>query len=222
MPSTESSEDKPAQDLFLLFSILVLILAHPVLDGPIWGRAVLGFLTYVPLVIAMVRMSQKKALVLPFAILLGAAILCALLAYVSGSQAALIIQWALAAIAFGVSVAGLFTYLQAGTETRITAGHLYTAASIYLLLVLLFFTLYSCIAAVFPDAFEKTSGGTTGQAVDLLYFSMVTLTTVGYGDIVPVRGIARMLAGLEATTGVLYIAITVSLLVSGYKGRARP
>ena len=49
---------------------------------------------------------------------------------------------------------------------------------------------------------------------------MVTLTTVGYGDIVPVRPIVRMLAGLEATTGVLYVAITVSLLVSGYKGRA--
>src|SRR4029077_4644229 len=73
--------------------------------------------------------------------------------------------------------------------------------------------------------FEKTSGGTTGttgNAIDLLYFSMCTLTTVGYGDIVPVRPVARMLAGLEATTGVLYVAITVSLLVSGYKARPRP
>ncbi len=220
--STDRAEDKPVQDLFLLFSILLLILAHPVLDGPIWGRAVLGFLTFVPLLIAMVRMSRKKELVWPFAALLTAAIACAIGAYVFGSQALLVTQFALATIAFAVSVAGLFTYLQAGTESRITAGHLYTAGSIYLLLVLLFFSLYSCIAAVFPDAFQKTSGGTTGQAVDLLYFSMVTLTTVGYGDIVPVRGIVRMLAGLEATTGVLYVAITVSLLVSGYKGRARP
>jgi voltage-gated potassium channel len=51
---------------------------------------------------------------------------------------------------------------------------------------------------------------------------LVTLTTVGYGDIVPVRGIVRMIAGLEATTGVLYIAFTVSILVSRYKGRVRP
>ena len=50
---------------------------------------------------------------------------------------------------------------------------------------------------------------------------MVTLTTVGYGDIVPVNGFVRMIAGLEATTGVLYVAITVSILVSGYRGRAR-
>jgi hypothetical protein len=218
---TEEELDKPTQDLFLLGSLLLLILAHPFLDGPLWGRAALGMLTFVPLLIALVRMSQKKHLVWPFAALLIAAFACAIAAYISGDRVLTAIQFALVTIAFGVSVAGLFSYLQAGTATRITAGHLYTAGSIYLLLVLLFFALYSCIVAIHPDAFEKTSGGTTGSAIDLLYFSMVTLTTVGYGDIVPVRPIARMLAGLEATTGVLYVAITVSLLVSGYKGRAR-
>jgi hypothetical protein len=222
MQSTDSTADKPAQDLFLLGSLLLLILAHPLLDGVFWGQAVLGLMTFVPLVIALVRMSQKKHLVWPFAALLIAAFACAIAAHISGDRVLTAIQFALAAIAFAVSVAGLFSYLQAGTATRITAGHLYTAGSIYLLLVVLFFTLYSCLVAIHPDAFEKTSGGTTGNAIDLLYFSMCTLTTVGYGDIVPVRPVARTLAGLEATTGVLYIAITVSLLVSGYKARARP
>jgi hypothetical protein len=224
MQGTDSNSDKPAQDLFLLGSILLLILAHPFLDGRLWGRGVLAVLTFVPLVIALVRMSQKKHLVWPFAALLIAAVACAIAAYISGDRVLTAIQFALVTIAFAVSVAGLFSYLQAGTASRITAGHLYTAGSIYLLLVLLFFALYSCIAAIYPDAFEKTSGGTTGttgNSIDLLYFSMCTLTTVGYGDIVPVRPLARMLAGLEATTGVLYVAITVSLLVSGYKGRAR-
>ena len=54
---------------------------------------------------------------------------------------------------------------------------------------------------------------------ELLYFSLVTLTTVGYGDIVPIAGEVRMLAALEAIAGVLYVAITVALLVSGYKRR---
>ena len=52
---------------------------------------------------------------------------------------------------------------------------------------------------------------------DLLYFSLVTLTTVGYGDVLPLSGEARMLAALEGVTGVLYIAITVAILVSGYR-----
>jgi hypothetical protein len=54
-----------------------------------------------------------------------------------------------------------------------------------------------------------------------LYFSLVTLSTVGYGDIVPLDGEVRMLAALEGVTGVLYVAITVALLVSGYKEPAQ-
>jgi voltage-gated potassium channel Kch len=51
----------------------------------------------------------------------------------------------------------------------------------------------------------------------MLYFSLVTLSTVGYGDVVPLGGEARMLAALEGVTGVLYIAITVAILVSRYR-----
>ena len=217
---TDEEFDQPAQDLLLLLSMLGLILAHPLLDGVIWGRAVLGLLTFVPLIVALVRMSERKELVWPFAALIGAALVCAIAHYFSGSNTLQAIQWALLAIAFAVSVAGLFSYLFGAT--RITAGHLYTAGSIYLLLMGLFFALYQCFAAVLPHAFQiTTSGESSGHAADLLYFSIVTLTTVGYGDIVPVNGMVRMIAGLEATTGVLYVAITVSILVSGYKGRAR-
>jgi voltage-gated potassium channel Kch len=51
----------------------------------------------------------------------------------------------------------------------------------------------------------------------LLYLSLATLTTLGYGDIVPATPIARMVAALEAVAGVLYIAITVARLVAGYR-----
>jgi len=52
---------------------------------------------------------------------------------------------------------------------------------------------------------------------ELLYFGLVTLSTVGYGYVVPLHGEVRMLAALEGVTGVLYVAITVALLVSAYK-----
>ena len=47
-----------------------------------------------------------------------------------------------------------------------------------------------------------------------LYFSFATLCTVGYGDILPVSGVARMLAILEAGVGVFYVAILISRLVA--------
>jgi len=64
------------------------------------------------------------------------------------------------------------------------------------------------------------TGFTTSHEVSrhsLLYLSLITLTTLGYGDIVPVTPPARLVAALEATTGVLYIAITVARLVSAYQ-----
>ncbi len=51
------------------------------------------------------------------------------------------------------------------------------------------------------------------RLAQLIYFSMCTLTTVGYGDIVPVARFARTLAWLEAVTGQLYLAILVARLV---------
>jgi hypothetical protein len=217
----EWGEGRSYQDLFLLFSMLLLIIAHPVLDDVRWGEPLLDLLTFVPLVLMALRLRDTR--VWPwFTALLLAAFACAALSHLlaSPSHIFLALQWVLLTIAFAVSVVALFAYLQAAQ--RVAARHLYAAGSIYLQLVLLFFALYTAIAAVVPDSFEKTSGGATSQAVDLLYFSMVTLTTVGYGDIVPVRGMVRILAGLEATMGVMYVAITVAILVGGYRARTRP
>jgi hypothetical protein len=54
------------------------------------------------------------------------------------------------------------------------------------------------------------------------YFSFVTLCTVGYGDIVPVSKVARMLAVTEAITGLFYIAVLVSRLVGMYTNTQPP
>jgi hypothetical protein len=55
------------------------------------------------------------------------------------------------------------------------------------------------------------------RQTELLYFSLITLSTVGYGDIVPLSGMARILTALEGVTGVLYIATTVALLVARFR-----
>jgi len=78
------------------------------------------------------------------------------------------------------------------------------------------FALYSAIDVFYPGAILHGTAGTDRQS-ELLYLSLVTLSTVGYGDVVPLGGEVRMLAALEGVTGVLYVAITVALLVSAYK-----
>jgi hypothetical protein len=61
------------------------------------------------------------------------------------------------------------------------------------------------------NAGTRSMNGFTG-----FYFSFITLSTVGYGDITPVSRIARWLAAMEAMTGLLYVAVLISRLVSLY------
>jgi Ion channel len=84
---------------------------------------------------------------------------------------------------------------------------------------LLWATLYLAVDVFSPGSIQIGSHPADRQT-ELLYFSLVTLSTIGYGDIVPVSGEARILAALEGVTGVLYIAITVALLVGRFRSES--
>jgi hypothetical protein len=72
---------------------------------------------------------------------------------------------------------------------------------------------YALVARLDPGAFSGPVSTADGPRA-VFYFSFVTLTTVGYGDVLPVHPVARSLAMLEAVTGPLYLAILVARLVS--------
>lgn len=89
--------------------------------------------------------------------------------------------------------------------------------SAYLLLGLLWTLGYWLIAELIPDAFAfnaSTIADRSMKGLNGLYFSFITLSTVGYGDITPVSKVARMLAAAEATTGLLYVAVLIARLVA--------
>jgi voltage-gated potassium channel Kch len=67
-----------------------------------------------------------------------------------------------------------------------------------------------------PGAFAHLDIATPGdaEAAAMLYFSLTTLTTTGYGDIIAVDPLARSLANLESVIGVFYVATTVARLVT--------
>lgn len=103
-------------------------------------------------------------------------------------------------------------------EGRITGRHIQGAIAVYLLLGLMWAFLYHILALTLPGAFLESGAipqDTAGEMrSDLTYFSFVTLTTVGYGDIIPVHPLARMLVMLEALIGQLFPAILLAWLVS--------
>ncbi len=203
------------RDLFLLLLLLLLVLVHPLLDRGIAQRLALSALMMLTLIVATMTVSRKEGWFWLPVLLLGTAVLFGLVATFMKHRAFAAVQWAILVLFFAVIIGGLFTYLRAARE--ILLSHLYTAASVYLLLAMLWFALYNLIEVLSPGSFKQGPDTLSDPRSELLYFSLVTLTTVGYGDIVPVGGVTRIVAALEAGAGVLYVATTVAVLVSAHK-----
>lgn len=102
---------------------------------------------------------------------------------------------------------------------RVDAGVICAAISTYLVLGFLWAIAYGMVAKVTPEAFAYNTGPKDSHIMmggTAFYFSFITLCTLGYGDIVPVSKVARMLAVTEAITGVFYVAILMARLVTLY------
>lgn len=88
------------------------------------------------------------------------------------------------------------------------------AICIYLLMGLIWTLMYLFIAQAIPGAFNGVEQMVWyDNFADVAYYSYVTLTTLGYGDISPVAPIARFLVYMEAVVGVFYLAILVASLI---------
>ncbi len=107
---------------------------------------------------------------------------------------------------------------------RVNAEVMYAAISVYLLLGLSWMFAYVIVWWWDPQhSFAFSAGPASSQEMTgftAYYFSFITLTTVGYGDITPVSNGARALAAMEAMTGTLYVAILISRLVALYSSES--
>jgi hypothetical protein len=102
----------------------------------------------------------------------------------------------------------------------INANRVIGVICIYLLLGLIWSLFYVLVNVLIPSSFSiQISGNPFEQANHFLYFSFVTLTTLGYGDISPLGETARALSTIEAILGQLYIAILVAGAVATFIAR---
>jgi hypothetical protein len=93
------------------------------------------------------------------------------------------------------------------------ADRLYGTLCVFLLFGLVWANFYVLLGMVRPDSFRFAQDLPAGRDVffrEMIYYSYVTLLTVGYGDIVPVHPLARALSILESLTGILFTAVAIS------------
>ena len=206
------SQDR-ALTLFLVLLVGVVFVTGPLgVIGQI-GQTVLAALFSLMLVVGITTVPHRPAATLAAAAIAVAAIVVDWVAVWHPTRAVMAAN-ALSAFAYlGALTAVVLARVFDGGP--ITVHRVVGAVAAYVLLGLLWSLLYQALTLLLPGAFRNAADpGMRLFRSDLLYFSFVSLTTVGYGDVVAVHPMARSLAMLENLTGQLYPAILIARLVS--------
>ncbi len=197
---------------YLFFSIVLLFLLRPLLEDLIALRVITDIFIWSILISCGWAVHDKRIQQVVFLGIVVIAIVTNLLDLFLDNRTT---DWAskiVGATVFAYVVVVIFMYLI--RQDEVTADMIMAAASEYIMIGILFSFIYALIEAVHPGSFSLPHRKLDRSS--FLYFSFVTLTTTGYGDIVPVSLKARTFATLEQITGQLYMALTVARLVGLY------
>lgn len=99
-------------------------------------------------------------------------------------------------------------------QRKMPFDHIMAGIIVFMFMAALWTQLYALACLASPGALRGPGGSLGPQpSITLYYFSVITLTTAGYGDVVPVSGMARMLAAYEALVGQVYLVVFIALLM---------
>jgi hypothetical protein len=218
----ESRKDhiRDRRALALLVSLVLFLVLMPILEGSELGEMILIVSLYATLVTALLQFATytgKRWWIVLTIFLAGTSMAFILLAHFVPSRPLVATSQGMLILFFGLIVVGLFSGL--GQPGSITKARLLTSISLYLIIGMLWYAAYVLIETLHPGSFSANPGTGVGPIPHtfFLYVSMVTLTGLGTGDVVPASQFTRILVAMESTTGVLYVAITIARLVSAYQ-----
>lgn len=198
---------------YFFVSLLVLILVSPLVEDSLYGERLLRILFTITLAAAVCAANQQRKTLL---IACGLALPWLLLTWFSGAGYGtfldLTTRLLFVTLNLFVFCLIILRVIRADViDVNIVCGGL----ALYLLLAVNWAVTYSIIEGLEPGSFA--AGDAPIAWHQFLYFSLTTITTLGYGDMLPTSPFARIWATMEAVTGVLYIAVLVARLVSLYK-----
>jgi Ion channel len=195
----------------LFYSLLFTLVAGPVSAALRFGGGLIELFLAANLLMAVIPVAKgrtRSLLIGGVAVLLTARLATAWLVHPALSAIALG-MWTV--VALGAAAAALRFAMQ---SRAVNAEHLYAALSAYLLAGVFLGLLYWVLQQLWPSTFVTATGEFSRTSA--VYFSFVTLATLGYGDIVPRSDLARGLAVVEGIGGQLFLAVLVARLVSSY------
>ena len=197
---------------YLLISLLLLFFFHPFVDEHLSGFRVLDILFLVILLSGIYAISSNRQL-------FAAALLFSLVAFGSSIGSYFLRNTSLSVLSicfyglfFGLMMISILSNIM--KVKKVTADTIFGSICVYLLLGTLWAIVFALIEFSTPGSFNLGDDSALIFNYKFIYYSFVTLTTLGYGDITPALPPARALSALEAITGQLYIAVLVARLVA--------
>ena len=205
--------------LLVFIAALLLIVVQPILFGIRANQLIFdSFYTLLILAVLLLLFEEREHRVLAFFLAVPTLGLVWLTPFLNADYS----QWMIFVghvFAFCFFLFALWGIIKSLFTRKISSDAVFGAICGYLLLGILWTLVYTSVAIYVPQAFhfnlELSHSANSFSETRLLlnYFSFVTLTTVGYGDIVPTTTLTRTLAWLEAMSGQFYLAVLVAGLV---------
>lgn len=212
-PLVKSVRHSPS--LLLLASLIILLLASPNTETSVFKQVLVNVLFAVVMLAAVPAVSgrlwQRPAVVSL------AALWVALSVWKIASSHGLLALSANAVFLMFCLLTVIVLIRRIVTAEHVDFEVLCASPSIFLLLAIAWTACYDMLQQLAPGSFNVTQESGTGLTIEFLYFSLTTITTLGYGDITPVSSTARIWATLEAVVGQFYMAVLVARLVGLYR-----
>ena len=214
----EASKRISAQDNFyyLLFSLIFLLFSNACVEqffvNSIFAHSLVTALTVISMSIAVWSLRSSRFIFNTALGLVLATLLITLLVAILDKAELDFIRLLLMLCFFLLTLK--LAAQQALFSGKITSNSLVGSICIFLLLGVIWLMLYQLLNELVPNSFSGlTSNDWQSNTSDFIYFSFVTLTTLGFGDLLPLTPLARFLVYMEAVVGVFYMAIVVSSLI---------
>ena len=207
---------KFSENRFLILLVLILstIVLTPFLDHFLETKILMDiFLTVLFFSIIFAVKSKRSHLIIA-SILVLPLILSTWSIYFYDSTHLSLLTRIFGALFFGYAVIIILQMIARSTD--ITRETIFAAVFAYLLIALMWAFLYMILEMVEPGSFSFPDKSIRAEIMHFEYFSFITITTLGYGDIIPLTSKASALALLEAIIGQIYLVVLVAWLVGMY------
>ena len=195
----------------LLILLLAMLMGVPFIGDDSGLRFVVDMLVSGIFIAAMYAISDKKYNVLLALFLIIPMLVDMWADYFTSADRTLVVSQICSIFFLGFAIFHVVNFIF--KQKEVTPEIIFASVVVYLLMALLWSNIYQLLETFAPGSFEMPGGQIQNDRILFLYFSLVTITTLGYGDMTPLTDRAAGLATVEALIGQIYLVVMVAWLV---------